>query len=193
MAEVDPAIVLRFFGSKEALFRLVAESAFALDGPFVGSPDGLAKRLAKFLTESEIDPEPAAFDELAFSMRSAASPTAAPILSAALHEHFVDPLAIALGGKDAPMRAALLTATVLGYATLRVSLGSLLSIAPRARASRPDSRRCSKRPRVSERGRSFQVGRPDSIPEIPKYRRHRRDGGEHPHEPQDPAIPVFRA
>jgi AcrR family transcriptional regulator len=124
LAGTDPAIVVRLFGSKEALFTAVADDAFALEPPFDGPLDELGLRIARHLTGKS---EPAAteeFDEFRFLLHSAASPTAAPILSAALHAGFVAPLARHLGGPDAERRAALATACVLGFVTLRVALGS---------------------------------------------------------------------
>lgn len=119
-AEVDPAIVIRIFGSKEALFAAVANGAFALEPPFAGPVTGAA--IAKFLTGKSKACEDD-FDEFAFLMRSAASPTAAPLLAAALTAGFVAPLAAQLGGKEAQQRATLLTACVLGFSTLRYALG----------------------------------------------------------------------
>ena len=131
-ADVDPAIVIRAFGSKEALFAEVAAGAFTLDAPFDGPRAGLGVRVARFLT-GKVEPGPD-FDGLAFLVRSAASPTAAPILSAALHAGFVAPLATALGGRDAKLHAAMMAACVLGFSTLRVALGSrALDATPRAR------------------------------------------------------------
>jgi AcrR family transcriptional regulator len=135
-AGVDPAVVIRLFGSKEALFAAVADGAFALEAPFEGHLAGLGLRIAKHLTGPKGAPGPDEFDELAFLMRSAGSPTAAPLLSKALHAGFVGPLARLLGGKDATLRAALMTACVLGYSTLRFSLGSpALDGAARARVA----------------------------------------------------------
>jgi AcrR family transcriptional regulator len=133
-AGVDPAIVIRSFGSKEALFAAVAEGAFALEPPFEGPTSGLGVRIAEALTGKKDPPRADEFDEFGLLMRSAASPTAAPILSAALHAGFVAPLAKHLGGQDASMRAALITACVLGFSTLRIALGSpALEGAARAR------------------------------------------------------------
>jgi AcrR family transcriptional regulator len=124
-AGVDPAIVIRLFGSKEALFAAVAEGAFTLEAPFDGPVDGLGLRIARHLTGKPEDTAPAdGFDEFRLLLRSAASPVAAPILSAALHAGFIGPLARHLGGAGAPVRAALLTAVILGFATLRVALGA---------------------------------------------------------------------
>ncbi|WP_394846432.1 TetR family transcriptional regulator [Pendulispora brunnea] len=123
-AKVDPAIVIRLFGSKEALFSAVAEGAFSLEEPFDGPLDGLGLRIAHFLT-GKSDAEPTdGFDGFRFLLHSAASPIAGPILSKALHAGFIAPLAKHLGGRDASTRAALLTGCVLGFVTLRVGLGS---------------------------------------------------------------------
>ena len=123
-AAVDPAMIIRLFGSKEALFAAVAQGAFALEGPFTGGASGLAARIAEHLTQKPPEQAPTDFDEFQFLMRSAASPAAAPLLSAALHAGFIAPLAKILGGKEAALRAALLTACVLGFSTLRFALGS---------------------------------------------------------------------
>jgi AcrR family transcriptional regulator len=123
-AGVDPAIVIRLFGSKEALFRAVAEGAFGLDAVFAGPVTGLGQRIARHLM-APLDSGPKdTFDEFQFLLRSAASPTAAPILSACLHARFIGPLAERLAGDDAEARAALATASILGFATLRVALKS---------------------------------------------------------------------
>jgi AcrR family transcriptional regulator len=122
-SKVDPAVVIRLFGSKEALFAAVAADAFALESPFCGPLAGLGSRIAQVLTAKlEACDQPERFDAFQFLLRSAASPTAAPILSASLHAGFIGPLAAHLGGRNAETRAALLTACVLGFATLRVAL-----------------------------------------------------------------------
>jgi len=126
-AKVDPAVVIRLFGSKEALFAAVAEGAFALEAPFDGPLEGLGLRIAQHLMgkiDADEVPADADFDEFRFLLRSAASPVAGPILSAALHAGFIGPLAKHLGGREAAVRAALLSSCVLGFVTLRVALGS---------------------------------------------------------------------
>lgn len=123
-AGVDAAIVIRAFGSKQALFTAIADEAFALEAPFEGPNSTLGLRVAQRLTGKVIERGPDQLDGFQFLVRSAASPTAAPILSAALHKGFIAPLAKLLGGPDASMRAALMASVVLGFATLRVALGS---------------------------------------------------------------------
>ncbi len=124
-AGVDPAIVIRLFGSKEALFSAAAEDAFELEAPFDGPLEGLGRRFADHMMSGAARDQAAdRFDEFNFLLGSGASPVAGPILSAALHAGFVDPLARHLGGEDAAERAALLTACILGFATLKVALGA---------------------------------------------------------------------
>ncbi|WP_394835999.1 TetR family transcriptional regulator [Pendulispora rubella] len=134
VAKVDPAIVIRLFGSKEDLFAAVADGAFSLEAPFDGPLEGLGLRIAQFLLGKVDEASPDDFDGFRFLLRSAASPIAGPILSRALHAGFIGPLAKHLGGRDAPARAALLTACVLGFVTLRVALASSeLEQAPQGR------------------------------------------------------------
>ncbi|MDR7009314.1 TetR/AcrR family transcriptional regulator [Paraburkholderia strydomiana] len=123
-AGVDPAMVSRLFGSKEALFSVVADEAFSLEPAFVGPVDTLAHRIARHLLGPIRKSESEAFDEFAFLLRSVGSPVAAPILAAALHRDFVEPLARHIGKKDAQERAAMITAYVMGFAVLRAGLGS---------------------------------------------------------------------
>lgn len=124
-AGVDPAMLPRLFGSKEALFREIADHAFSLEPAFVGPIEALGAEVARHLTQpidQNVDPD--AFDEFAFLLRSVGSPVAAPILSAALQESFIRPLGERMSNSDAEARAALITAYVLGFAVLRVGLAS---------------------------------------------------------------------
>lgn len=123
-ARVDPAIVIRLYGSKEALFSAVAGEAFALEPVFDGPNQELSHRIAVYLLGDlqEGEEEDDGFNEFHFLLRSAASRVAGPILSRALQDGFIVPLASRLGGKDAEIRASLLTASVLGFATLRAAL-----------------------------------------------------------------------
>ena len=125
MAGVDPAMVPRLFGSKEALFTIIAREAFSLEPAFEGPNEGLGERVARHLLgpiPKEAFPED--FDEFAFLLRSVGSPIAAPILSTALHADFIAPLAARINGTEAEACAALITAYVLGFAVLRAGLGS---------------------------------------------------------------------
>ncbi len=123
-ANVDPAMVPRLFGSKEALFTIIARQAFSLEPAFEGPIKGLGERVARHLLGPIPKTDPNVFDEFAFLLRSVGSPIAAPILSAALHEDFIRPLSERMNAPNAEARAALITAYVLGFAVLRAGLGS---------------------------------------------------------------------
>ncbi len=122
-AKVDAALINRYFGTKEELF---AEST---KGLFNGShfidvePSQLGEALARRLMggakgkKKEIDP-------FEFLLRSAATPTASPIIANRLHQDFVLYLAGVIGGKHATTRAALITSYMVGFLTVRVALKS---------------------------------------------------------------------
>jgi len=123
-AGVDPAMVPRLFGSKEALFKFIADRAFSLEPAFTGSLDNLGEQVAQHLLGPIRRADSEDFDEFAFLLGSVGSPVAAPILSAALHRDFIRPLARRMKGRETEARAALLTAYVMGFAVLRAGLGS---------------------------------------------------------------------
>jgi AcrR family transcriptional regulator len=124
-AGTDPAILIRVFGSKATLFADVAALAFQDEAAFEGPLETLGERLATYLmlplpTTTNTDES----DDLQFLLRSAASITAAPILSEALARQVIGPLALRFETSDAGIRAMLVVAQVLGFATLRFALGS---------------------------------------------------------------------
>jgi len=120
MADIDPAVVIRLFGSKEALFEAVAAEAFDLEPAFLGPVGQFGERVARHLLGPQV--ADAEFDAFQFLLRSAASPVAAPILSRHLEAGFMTPLADLLGGEQAAIRASLATAAILGFSTLRFTL-----------------------------------------------------------------------
>jgi AcrR family transcriptional regulator len=124
-AATDAAIVIRLFGSKEALFRDVAKDAFALEPAFQAPREKMGHAVADFLAgPGEALSTPDDFDAFRFLLHSATSPVATRIVSASLHASFVTPLAMRLGGEDASGRAALMAACVLGFTTMRFALES---------------------------------------------------------------------
>ena len=125
MADTDPAIVMRLFGSKAALFEAVAEFAFAADDIFEGALETMGPRLASrlmALTAPLDDMDKVTSFQL--MLRSAGSLTAAPILSSVMHRTLIEPLGRRIGGADGMMRAAMVTAHLHGFATLRFALAS---------------------------------------------------------------------
>jgi AcrR family transcriptional regulator len=122
---VDPALIARYFGSKEQLFRAVAARAFGVEELMVGPPKAWGLAIARHLMRPvEGSSWTAGFDPFQLLLRSAVSPAAAPIIAQELHDGFVRPFAARLAGPDAEIRAALATSCILGFALLRVALGS---------------------------------------------------------------------
>jgi AcrR family transcriptional regulator len=124
MANTDPAIVIRLFGSKAKLFGELAEAAFGNEEVFQGPLETMGERLAHHLMQPFTTEETDTGDEFQLLLRSATSLVAAPILSAELHRALIEPLGRRIGKVNGAARAALVTAQVLGFSTLRFALGS---------------------------------------------------------------------
>jgi AcrR family transcriptional regulator len=123
---VDPALVIRYFGSKEKLFAEAVAGRFAVsEGLLEGERSGLGERLARFVLSSKEGKE-GEFDPLLTLLRSAPNERAAALLREALDEQFVRPLARGLGGALAEERASLITANLFGLAFMRSVLRSAL-------------------------------------------------------------------
>jgi AcrR family transcriptional regulator len=134
----DPAIIMRLFGSKEALFEEVARSAFDLEAAFEVKIEEMGAAIAELLLSSEKSINgPGEFEPFHLLLHSVSSPVAAPIVSASLHAGFVRPLATHIGETSAEGRAALVTACVLGFVTMRFALRSPALQEPAVEALRP--------------------------------------------------------
>jgi AcrR family transcriptional regulator len=125
-ANIDAALVNRYFGTKEELFAEVAKGLFDAEEILEGAPSGLGEYLAhrvmyhtKGAKEAKGGVNP--FELL---LRSAASPTASPIIASRLHEDFVLKLAAVIGGSQAATRAALIASYIIGFLTVRAALQS---------------------------------------------------------------------
>lgn len=116
-AGIDPALVIRYFGSKERLFAEAVTGEVTLVDLFAGDRAALGERLARYiLTKGET---PGAFDALLALLRSAPSDPVATLLRDAVDKQFVRPLADRLDGGDALLRASLIAAHVIGIAVAR--------------------------------------------------------------------------
>lgn len=122
-AGVDPALVSRYFGSKEALFKEVLRGA---DRHMMAGVTraGLPEHLADLLTAEQVSCEvtSAKIDRLLILLRSASSPMAAAIVREAIREDILDPIARIVGGPEAEMRASLCMAVVMGSGILRSAM-----------------------------------------------------------------------
>jgi AcrR family transcriptional regulator len=123
---VDVALVSRYFGSKEDLFRAVLQS-FG-DSPF--QVDVPAAELPAYLVSLICDKaEPtsrAKVERLLIILRSASSPAAAAIIRETVHADVLDPIAALLEGERAPLRASLMLALLMGTTILR----TIMSVEP---------------------------------------------------------------
>lgn len=121
---VDPALIIRYFGSKEKLFAEAVSGRFALsEGLLEGERSGLGERLARYVLSKE-GKEGEQFDPLLALLRSAPNERAAALLQEGLDEQFVRPLALWLGGERAEERAGLIAANLFGLAFMRFVLRS---------------------------------------------------------------------
>lgn len=127
---VDVALVSRYFGSKEELFRAVlgkGEQEEIL-------PPGLPKEeiptyLASLFLEQGNDGN-VHVERLLIILRSASSPIASQIVCEALREDVLEPLAEKLGGPRAELRASSSMAVWMGMTIMR----TIMSVEPLCRS-----------------------------------------------------------
>jgi AcrR family transcriptional regulator len=125
-AEVDPALVVHFFGSKQQLFLAVVELPFdpaeVLPRLLGGDRAAVGDRFTAFLVSMLENPE--ARGRLTGMVRAAASePEAARMLRELITERVLGPLAEALGVADARLRASLAGSQVVGLVMARHVVG----------------------------------------------------------------------
>ena len=120
-AGVDPALVNRYFGSKEGLFSEAVASKFDLSHLLDGDRATLGERLARYVLQKKTDG--ADFDPLVALLRSSSSDICSGMLRNAILEGFIRPLASRLEGPDALSRAELVGSTLLGLLVHRTVIG----------------------------------------------------------------------
>jgi AcrR family transcriptional regulator len=120
-AGVDPALVNRYFGSKEGLFSEAVASKFDLRHLLDGDRATLGERLARYVLQKKSDG--ADYDPLVALLRSSSSDVCSGMLRNAIVQGFVRPLAARLEGPDALSRAELVGSTLLGLLVHRTVIG----------------------------------------------------------------------
>jgi len=123
-AGVDPALVSRYFGGKEQLFKE------ALRGDMPPFMEGIAREdLPAHLTSLLLDHEKSEdeksdkMDCLLMILRSSASTKASEIVAAAISEDMLGPMSRALAGEFAGIRAGCAVAVLMGSGILRSAMG----------------------------------------------------------------------
>ncbi len=122
-AGVDPALICRYFGSKERLFAAVlATSGKDPMEVLAGNRATFGLRVARaMLVESSRSSERMAFVQLA--IRSSNSPIASKLVHAQIEKQFAVPFADWLGGEHASRKAWLVGSILMGVAAM-IAIGS---------------------------------------------------------------------
>ena len=121
-AEVDPALVSHFYGSKQKLFATVVELPFdpsvVIPQLLAGEPEGVGQRLAGFLV-SVLESD-AGRQRLTGMVRAAASePEAARLVREFISREVLSRIAESLDVDDAPLRASLVGSQIVGMVMAR--------------------------------------------------------------------------
>jgi AcrR family transcriptional regulator len=125
-ANVDPRLVLHYFGSKQELFKQTAELPLGADEVaarvFGGPREEVGSRAATLLMSMLEDAD--ARRALTGILRAAASePEAAELIRDILVERLLTPLAAHIGGEQPELRASLLASQVVGLTAARHVVG----------------------------------------------------------------------
>jgi AcrR family transcriptional regulator len=119
---VDVALVGRYFGSKEDLFKEVLRGGGSRKLKVVGAGN-LPAYLASLFEAKDGEASRDQADSLLIMLRSASSPPAARIVQEAIREDLLRPIAAVLDGDNAEARAGLSLAILMGMAMLRAIMG----------------------------------------------------------------------
>ena len=118
-AGADAALVKRYFGGKEALFRAALEASFSPGGLRGMNRETFARDVATMMAGTPHADE-SRNHTFQFLLRAATSPTTAPLLNLAIQERFLQPIRDWLGGAEAAARARVLAAIYIGFLVERL-------------------------------------------------------------------------
>jgi len=110
-AGADKALIARYFGSKEGLFAEAVPATFDPTALLDGERADFGRRLAMHIVEADAHKD---IDPMLATIRSLGDAAACEQLRHGLEQRFITAVAEWIGTDDAPHRAALLTAQVLG-------------------------------------------------------------------------------
>ena len=118
-AACDVALIKRYFGGKEGLFIEALKGSFAQDGLRSWNRDTFAQDIAERMAESAHTGDDATL-RFQFLLRTATSPTTAPLLSVAIQQRFLAPISEWIGGNDAEVRARVVAGVFIGLLVERL-------------------------------------------------------------------------
>lgn len=121
-AGVDPALINRYFGSKENLFSEAIGSKFEIGNLAEADLATLGQTMLQYFCKKQSSH---GHDPLRALLRSYSSEVAREKLRAAMIQGFVDPLAARLSGPDTRERAELIGSTLLGILVYRAVAGPM--------------------------------------------------------------------
>jgi AcrR family transcriptional regulator len=125
-AEVDPALVVHFFGSKQRLFvagvELPLEPAELIEQLASGPREEVGERVAAFVLRA-LEAADTRRRWVAMVRAATSEPEAARLLREVLETRVFTPLAEALGMEDAAFRATLAGTQIVGIAMARHIIG----------------------------------------------------------------------
>jgi hypothetical protein len=111
-AGVNVALISRYFGSKEGLFKAAIPPTMSIEPMMIDDMTKFGAHIAKHFVHKDLSCQ---FDPMLALIRAAASENATQILRITIQEQFITPLASRLKGPDAYERAALIGAQLTGY------------------------------------------------------------------------------
>lgn len=135
LANVTPALVNRYFGSKEKLFEAALADALDVRRLTGGGRADFGERLASLFIDGL--PGESAINPLPMLVMATSDAGAREVALRLLNERIMAPLTTWIGGADAADRAAQLMAVATGFFTFRL----LLPLAPLAGEVSPGMRR----------------------------------------------------
>lgn len=120
---VDPALISRYFGSKEELFRAVIDDCGNGRELMDGDRSTFGERIADDIVYGTRKESKLAW--LLVMLRSASSPKAAEVIQKASKEGFYEPFTEWMGGEDAAIRVRLAAGLMMGMTVGRDLSGGL--------------------------------------------------------------------
>jgi AcrR family transcriptional regulator len=121
LAECNVALISRYFGGKEELFKEAVLEGFALEAIITGDRADLGESLARYILSKR---ERGALEPLLALLRSSSNPSATALMQNILETQFIQPLGAWLGGPRAELRAAMIASVIIGLSTSRDILES---------------------------------------------------------------------